>query len=281
MKYIPQLVILIFFLSSCNNEKNIQQTINYEKKTNEESQYIIERFKDFELSQHPIFQKKLKLKSQQYYDVIIEEFIDNETGFFKLFGELWDKCFKSERERQQIWQFKIDRYFRSTSFLTFIRNDVNIYTNGINNQRKNGILKILNQKHSINLTLPIANNNSFDATDKITETIIAKIDDEIYDQLASFPLEVLLEFIILGLIGILGAVIGSFTKNIITIIIGVISFLVFFVRSNNRSDEMREKLKTECFRILKSNNIDYTSHLNKNTFEYYFHLEKNIYDANK
>jgi hypothetical protein len=43
-----------------------------------------------------------------------------------------------------LWKLKIERYFRTTHFLTHIENEVS-YTEGVNNQRKNGVSKVLGE----------------------------------------------------------------------------------------------------------------------------------------
>lgn len=281
-KYILALLILILTFSACKNEgnKNLLK-IPKETKTVEDFEYIIEKYKDFELSQHPLFQKKISQESQNYYDRIVEDFVEKETGFFKLFGELWDICFKSKRERKQIWEFKIDQHFRTTSFLKHIRSEVVIYTDGINNQRKNGVLTNLNKKHPTQLSLPITNNTSFGNSNKLVESIITQIDQEIYDQLISYPLEELLLFGILALVSIFGLIIGGTAKSITSIVISIISLFIFFIRSNNRSESMSNELKNECYKVLKSHKINYLDQLNKNTINYYSQLEKINYETNK
>ena len=273
--YIIKLLSLILIFSYCENKKNESKIkIAKETKTVEDFEYIIEKYKDFELSQHPLFQNKINQESKKYYDKIVDEFVENETGFFELFGELWDICFKYEKERKQIWQFKIDYHFRTTSFLKHIRNELTHYTNGINNQRKNGVLKKFNEIYPTQLTLPISNNDSFNNNNKLTESVMAKIDNEIYDQLISYPLEEFFLFGILAVVGIFGLIIGSTTRNIMSIIIGILSFLIFYYRSNSRTEDLRNELKTECYNVLKSHKINYVIELKKNTIDYYSNIQK-------
>lgn len=246
----------------------------------EESVNIIETSQEFELKHNEIFQKDLQIKSKEYYDNVIEIFIEEETSFFRLFGELWDRPFKSEDDRKTLWKLKIERYFRISAYLTYIRNEVAIYTNGVNNQRNNGISKTLGIKNYSNLNLPIVQVNSFNAKNESVDKIISKINDEIIDQLADnilgFTPEIIL--LILGLFGIWK------TKGVgclPSIIIAGLLAIVFIWRSHKRQNEIREILKTECYNTLNSNKIDYLYQLNKNTIDYYAQLKKINYEANK
>ncbi len=247
----------------------------------EESLNIIETSREFELKHNIIFQEDLLIKSKEYYDNVIESFIKEETGFFKLLGVMWNRAFKSENERKIIWKLKIERYFRTTSYLTYIRNEVTIYTEGVNNQRKNGVSKILGTKLSSDLELPIIQVNSFNVKNDSTEKVIGKINDEIKDQLISIPADGILIFIIVFIISVVVGTISTFAKNIIGFLITILCCVVFFIRSNMRQSEMKDILKAECYKTLNSNKIDYLDQLNKNTIEYYSQLKKIHNETNK
>ncbi|WP_433835650.1 hypothetical protein [Flavobacterium anhuiense] len=270
--------IIVVILSSCNKNKTelvkSKQEFNLSRKpiNKEESLYLIEKSEEFELKHNELFQEELQIKSKQYYENTIEKFIENETSFLRLFGELWDIPFKSENTRKVIWKLKIDRHFRSTSYLTYIRNEVEIYTDGVNNQRNNGISKILGVRNPSFLRLPIASIDSFHSKDKTVKEIINKINTEIIDQLSDAVLGFTPEIIIvlLGLIGVIGAKLPWPISTVVFIIIAGI----FFWRSHIRQNEIREILKLECNKVISSTRIDYLDHLNKNTFDYYSQLKK-------
>jgi hypothetical protein len=280
-------ILLILILSSCNQNKlDLSETNQDYHLTKsivdpEESIDFIEASKEFELKHNEIFQQDLQIKSKEYYDNVIKSFIDEETGVFNLLGELWDRAFKTETERKTLWKLKIERYFRTTSFLTYIRNEVTIYTEGINNQRKNGVSKILGTKHSSNLKLPIVEVNSFNIKNDSTENVISKINDEIKDQLISIPFDGVLTSIIVFIVGVVFGTISSFTKNIVGFLITILCCVVFFIRSNMRQSEMKDILKTECYKTLDSTKIDCLDQLNINTIGYYSQLQKINYETNK
>lgn len=280
MKHILIVFIALTFLNSCKQQelKTIKKyKVKKEKLALEETQSLTETYLEFELKHNQIFQQDLKINSKEYYDNLIDTFIDEETGFFKLFGELWNKPFKSENEIKLLWKLKIERYFRTTAFLNHIRNEITIYADGVNNQRNNGIAKILGIKYSSNLKLLIADANSFNTKSESIEKIISKINDETTDQLADTVLGFSAE-IILGILGILG---GFKFHWSVPIIVTVLFGVIFFWRSHNRQNEIREILKKECNKALKSNNISYLDQLNKNTINYYSQLKKLNNDANK
>lgn len=284
MKYLLVILsILIFFVSCKDKEAQSVQDYHISKNTinSEEAVISIEAFRDFELEHNQIFQQDLQIKSKEYYDNLIETFIDEKTGFFKLFGELRDRVFKSENERKILWKLKIERYFRTTAFLTYIRNEVTIYTDGVNNQRNNGISKILGTKYSSNLNLPIVEANSFYTKNESVEKIISKINDEITDQLADVTLGFIPEIILLAVGGLLGIGIGIKFGWLPTIIFMVVLAILFMWRSSIRQNEMRNILKTECYKTLNSTKIDYLDQLNKNTIQYYSQLQKINYETNK
>lgn len=282
MKYLTLISsILIFFVSCKNKEHQSVQDYHISKNTlnSEEAVISIEAFRDFELEHNQIFQQDLKINSKEYYDNLIDTFIDKETSFFKLFGELWNKPFKSKNEIKLLWKLKIERYFRTTAFLTHIRNEITVYTDGVNNQRNNGISKILGTKYSSNLQLPIADANSFNTKSESIEKIISKINDETTDQLTDTVLGFSVE-IILGILGILGIREGIKIHLSVPIVVCVLFGGIFFWRSHNRQNEIREILTKECNKALTSTKIDYLDQLNKNTNDYYYQLQKLNYETN-
>lgn len=288
-------IIYIFFILlivvSCQRKEELSskysdQDYHLDKPiltNSEESESLIDEYHNFEIEHNQKFQHDLQIKSKEYYDNVVETFIDKETGFLNLFGDLWDRIFKSESERKLLWKLKIERYFRTTSFLTFIRNEVNMYTDGVNNQRKNGVSKLLGTKHTVDIYLPIVEAHSFNANDKSVEKIITKINEEINDQLIDIASDLTFEFIILPvlLIFFAGSLLFGEKGCLVTIIVTII-FVIFFIwRSNVRQNEMRDELKTECYKVLKTHNIYYMNQLDKYTTEYYSQLQKTIYETNK
>lgn len=281
MKYIFFIFIALTILFSCKQQEKktiIKSKVKTEKISLEETQKLIETYKEFELKHNEIFQQDLKINSKKYYDNLIKRFIEKETGFLRLFGELWDRPFKSENEIKTLWKLKIERYFRTTAYLTFVRNEVNIYTVGVNHQRNNGISKILGTKIYSNLKLPILDANSFTSKNVTVENIINNINKEIIDQLADTVLGFTLE-IILGILSTYLAV-KVFKHWSLSIFLFILLGVIFFWRSHNRQNEIREIFKNECKKALESTNIDYLDKLNKNTNDYYYQLQKSNYETN-
>ncbi|MGQ7945089.1 hypothetical protein [Flavobacterium sp. WC2509] len=282
MKQIFLILAIIAIVISCKQKQTEVIKNSYHTKNivnTEESENLIENSQEFELKYNEIFQKDLQIKSKEYYNNVIETFIDEETGFFKLFGELWDSPFKSENERKTLWKLKIERYFRTTAYLAYIRKEVTIYTDGVNNQRENGISKILNVKYSSNLNLPIIESNSFNTKNETVENIITKINTEIIEQLADAVLGFSPE-IIVGILVFFGACKGIKIHLSIPIVFGACLAIFFWIRSHNRQNEIREILKTECNKTINSTKIDYLDLLNKNTIDYYSQLQKINYETN-
>lgn len=257
------------------NSLPTKNTINLEEVEN-----FIESSREFELKHNEIFQQDLQTKSKEYYDKVIDTFVDEETGPLSLVGELYNRAFKSENERKTLWKLKIEQYFRTTAFLTFIRNEVTIYTNGVNNQRKNGISKILNIRHTSDLNLSIIQANSFKAKNETVEKIIRKINDEINDQLYDVALGIIPEIIAL-LLYVCGLWASKSLGCLPSIIITIVFAIFFLWRSHVRQNEIKEVLKTECYNTLNSTKIDYLDQLNKNTIDYYSQFQKINYEANK
>lgn len=283
MKKIFLILAIIAVVFSCKQEtvKRTKNSLPTKNSLNlEEVENFIESSREFELKHNEIFQQDLQTKSKEYYDKVIDTFVDEETGPLSLVGELYNRAFKSENERKTLWKLKIEQYFRTTAFLTFIRNEVTIYTNGVNNQRKNGISKILNIRHTSDLNLSIIQANSFKAKNETIEKIIRKINDEINDQLYDVALGIIPEIIalLLYVCGLWASKsLGCLPSMIITIV-----FAIFFLwRSHVRQNEIKEVLKTECYNTLNSTKIDYLDQLNKNTIDYYSQFQKINYEANK
>lgn len=278
--------ILVLTISISCKEKNESSTDDYhltkkEKISLEESSSLIDSAKEFELNHNEIFQEDLNTNSKEYYDKVIDTFVDEEMGFFRIFGEMWDYTFKSNNERKLLWKLKIERYFRTTSFLSNVRNQITIYTEGVNNQRKNGISKIIGSKHSSDLKLNlIVEGNSFNTKNETVDNIVRKINEEIIDQLADIPTDSLLSWIIVSIISLFG-VITTLGRRVIGFVVLICCVIFFFIRSNNRQSEMKETLKNEVYQVLNNTNINYLDQLNKNTIEYYSQLEKINYEKSK
>lgn len=279
------LILLLLVLYCCNLKVySAVSKIDYNLTAinvidSDESKNLIENSYDFELKHNEIFQNDLQIKSLEYYDSVIETFVDEETGFLKLLGELSDRIFKSESERRLLWKLKIERYFRTTSFLAFIRNEVSIYTDGVNNQRKEGISKILDVKHSSDLNLPIVKAKPFNTKDHTVKKIVGKINEEINDQLADISLGLIPEIIIL-LLSVIGLWKTKHLGCLPSIIITVILAIFFMWRSYVRQNEMKNILKSECHKTLNNIKINYLEQLNNNTMEYYTKLQKTINETN-
>lgn len=276
-------VLLIFIVFvSCKDQKEVKDKHQIIKSVtnSEESINIIENSREFELKNNDIFQQSLEIKSLEYYNKQTELFIDNETGFFKLFSELWNKQFKSDNEIKLLWKLKIERHFRTSSYFSYMIKEVRIYTDGVNNQRNNGIVKILGTNHSSNLNLPILDSNSFIAKSDSVENIINKINEEIKDQLADMVLGFTPE-IILFIFGTFGFLQGFKIHWSISVIILIIIGGLFFWRSNIREDEIRNILKIECSKVLENTQFNYLEKLDKNTNDYYNKLLKINYETNK
>lgn len=285
MKKIHLLLLVLTIFFSCE-EKKEASTEDYHLTKKEvisldESSSLIDSSKEFELNHNKIFQEDLNTNSKEYYDKVIDTFVDEEMGFIRLFGEMWDYTFKSQNERNSLWKIKIERYFRTTSFLSNVRNEVTIYTEGVNNQRKNGVSKILGVKYSSDIKLNlIVEGNSFNTKNETVENIVKKINEEIIDQLIDIPLDSFITAIIIAIIGLI-ATISSLTKNIISIVVMLCCGIFLFIRSNNRQSEMKETLQKDVYQVLNNTNINYLDQLNKNTIEYYSQLEKMNYEKSK
>ncbi len=285
MKFNFIILILLIFTSCSKNKLDLSKSnqdyhLAKSIENSEESENFIETSKEFELKHNELFQQDLQAKSKEYYDNLIDKVVDEETSFFKLFGELWDILFKSENERELLWKLKIERYFRTTSFLTYIRNEVTIYTDGVNNQRKNGASKVLGTKHYSTLNLPLIEANSFNTKNENIAKFISKVNEEIKDQLIGISIDGGISAIILFVIGFF-ATVTTFVKKRIGCSITILFFIVFFIRSYNRQNEMKDILKSECYKTLNNSKIDYLDQLNKNTVIYYSQLQKLNYETNK
>lgn len=285
MKNIIILLISTFLFLSCkdnnlNSKNNKSLNIKNDELSYSNTEDLIQQYKDFELNGNQDFQQDLELKSKDYYENKIKEFTEEETGFFRLFGELWDTPFKSENERKTLWKLKIDRYFRTTAYLAYIRKEIDIYTDGVNNQRNNGVSKILGNKTSSNLKLPLVDTNYFTSKNETVERIISKINQEIIDQLTDTVLGFSLE-IIFSILSTYLAIKGFKLHWSISIIIFIILGVFFYWRSHKRQNEIKEILKTECTKALNSTKIDYLEQLNNNTINYYSQFQKINYETNK
>jgi ABC-type multidrug transport system fused ATPase/permease subunit len=278
IKYLNFYALFFLFCACSDNIEDV--SLKTPALNTDELGFKIDKFQEFELQQNEVFQKEFEKIPEVYYDKIINDFVDKEMGTFTLIGELYHRMVDDEITRNLKWKLKIERYFRTTSLVNFIRIQVKGYTNEVNTQRKNGINRVIGLKHSKDLELAVSNPYALQVNESTISNIIKKIDTEIYDQLISVPLDGVVSVVTIFVLGFF-IVVTTIWKKAVGCFSLILCFVFISFRSQQRSNEIKEELKREISIVLKDNKLNYLYELNSNTNKYYYDLQKKLDEIHK
>jgi len=92
------------------------------------------KLREYEIKKHKNFQNNLYKSSQDYFISKSESFVDEETGFFRIWGEVL-RYYESEENKNIRWKSYIDKYYRDTEYKVHIQKEIDSYVKLINEQR--------------------------------------------------------------------------------------------------------------------------------------------------
>lgn len=232
---------------------------------------LINSLKNYEMNAHSSFQKELYLSSDKYISGQGEKFVDNETGFFKLWSEAF-RFFQSDTKKNARWKNRLEKYFRATEYSTYINQEQQRYSETINQQRQELLGKLHHSKKQLNLK-----SKGVDAVnisdDKINEVVV-KVNSLVLVEVIPEVVESFLVPLFISLIGMFfGVFLGGKTKSIIfvKIIIFVIALFFSIWQSSKYSNELERQINNS-FSLKENKHLTILDELQKNTIEYYSEL---------
>ncbi len=261
------LIITLNFSCSTNNEVVEKQE---QKKNNhiEKGDILITKLQAYELSSHKIFQERLNKISDEFIKKQSENFVDNETGFFKLWSEAFN-YFGSDIKKNEKWKSRIEKYFKSTDYITFITEQENNYVATINEQRKELLGELHLNKNKLNLpklnTSILKNSNNIDKViKKVNNLVLLEVIPEIIER-TIIPL----------LVWLIVAILGVTYKKTIGVILFVL-LLAFSIWQNIKySNELENDIYNK-FKLENNSHLNILAILNQNTDIYYSKIKMKL-----
>ena len=230
---------------------------------------LVNSLKNFEYESHIKFQDDLYKAADQFIKIHSEEFVDNETGFFRLWGEAF-RYFESDTRKEARWKSRLEKHFRTTEYLNFIKNKQVQYSKLVNSQRQ----ELLGKLHNNKKQLFIRSNDT--ETTTVSSGEIAKVVDTVNKLVLTEVIPEVLESLIIPLcLTLLGIILGIrfaiSTKGIVFILsLGISIWL-----SLRYSNELEQQIN-ESFEIKEKQHLIILPQLNKNTVDYYQELSTKI-----
>lgn len=230
---------------------------------------LINSLKNYEIESHIQFQKELYKTSDNYIRTQSEKFVDNETGFFKLWSEAFS-FYESDTKRNARWKSRVEKYFRNTEYVNYFKEKQNNYSSTINIQRK----ELLGKLHSRDKELVIKTGDisSITVSNKKVSQVVEKVNSLVLTEVIPEVIESLLIPVILSALGLLfGLVVAWKTKGLIFLI--ALCFSVWY--SFKYSNELESSIN-QSFALQEKQHLTILPELQKNTTEYYNELTLKI-----
>lgn len=253
--------LILFFLISVN--------VLFASTVNNSDIILINSLKSYENDSHSKFQDELYQFSEQYIKDQSEKFVDNETGFLKLWGEFF-RFFESDTKRNARWKNRVEKYFRTTGYIQYIQQKHAIYAENINLQRQELLGKLHSKGEELSIinenisTLKVSDKEMSKVVDNVNKLVLTEVIPEILETIV-FPLS----FSLLGMV--FGIVLAKSTKGILFII----GLLIAIWQSFRYSDKLEQQV-IESFVVNEQKHLEILPQLNKNTADYYKQLNNKI-----
>lgn len=226
---------------------------------------LINSLRNYENDAHIKFQDELYKESEKFINSQSEKFVDNETGFFKLWSEAF-KVFESETKRNARWKSRIEKYYRATEYISYIENKQSTYSNTINQQRQELLGKLHHGKKelAINIkgieTINVSNDKIEKVVDKVNSIVLAEVIPEAAESII-IPL----------ILSLLSFIFGVIFLRSIGVILIVISISTSIWQSIKYSNELEYQIN-ESFAIEEKEHLMILAELQLNTTAYYDEL---------
>lgn len=263
-------IIEIFFLScfiilsSCINEaeKELKDKLSKPLQAPNASLSItsslVTQYKEVELSHNENFVLRLKELIDNSFEKQLEEFEDNELGFWANYEHMFNYLFLNNQKLHDNWQVKSSKYFNSLDVEIKATELYNDYLKDIKNIRAN-FYKIKKQK-----SLPEYQKLNLPKQDIYLGSLQKHSRNNLIIELGT---ELVIWIIILGIVAIISFIIAIPTGGL-SLIVTILTIIASIILSISNDNKLLNSLRDQH----TSTQIEYMiilEELNKNTHEFY------------
>ncbi|BAX80839.1 hypothetical protein [Labilibaculum antarcticum] len=235
----------------------------------EEALLRIEMFRNVEHRKHLEFVSELKATSLEYFKHQVDILVDEEFSIFSWLGELKDLCFLDQKERRAKWGERTKEYFNPINYYTKLQNNITIYNNQINDQRKLNISRVIGTKHKNTIKNKLLNVSGFQMENKVIDAIIEKSDNYSFMSLSETILDFITGYIVVGIIfllGFLGLKIHPLWVSGPLWVISIGGFIYFGIKNEQK---IRDSINSQIEKIHQEQDFNFFDKFDQSTDVYY------------
>lgn len=266
MKNITAIFIALLFICGCTNDeaKQLQNKFNEEIEVNpqykrgKKAKAAAAQYAEMEHNLNNKFVNDLSSMIEDSFEKQLEEFEDEELGFFSSYGYMWDYIFKNKQEWSEELALKTNKYFNN---LDVEQEALLLYRNYVSEIKKLRSSFYTN-KRSVKMPEDIY-------LDLPKETIdLGGMQNHTKNNLViEFATKSLVTIFVLLIVIIIAVTIGWVLPGI-NLIIAIVAFVVQIILSIRNDNKVLDSLREQHTEIT----LDYETILNdldKNTIEFY------------
>lgn len=252
-----KILISIFSIVFCS-------TISAQDFNSNSKALLIKKLKNYELTSHNKFQNRLNEINEDYLANQCAEFVDEELGFFRIWGEAF-RFWQSDFKKKSRWKPRVEKYFQTTSYQNKIQDELDSYTKMINDQR----VELLNK--TVNKQVISANNvESISLDSEIIQKVVYSVEELALNEAISEIAEFTLIPVLLWIIGFFIGIKSDFWISILATVI-LVGYSIY------KSISIENALENELIELVSDNTnnlkIQVKPILIKNTNEFYYEIE--------
>ena len=254
----------VLVLSSCINDsaRELQEKLSRPLQSPSASLSLttssVAQYRDVELSYNENFVLQLKELIDNSFEKQLEEFEDNELGFFASYGHMFNYLFLSDQKLNESWQVKSSKYFNSLDVEISAAELYDEYLKDVKNIRAN----FYKSKDKINLpgyqslNLPKQDIYLGSLQEHSRNNFIIEV-----------GVELLIWILVLGIVALISLVIAVPTVGL-SLIVTILTIIASVVLSISNDKNLLNSLREQH----TSTQIEYTTildKLNENTHKFY------------
>lgn len=258
-------IILTISIASCNDKdaKELKEKLSKPIEVPTASQTLskasIKQYRDAELAYNERYVADLKKTLDNSFEKQLDNFQDNELGFFSSFENMFDYIFMSKEKFEDSWKVKSTKYFNSLDIENDALDCYESYITDVSAIRSNFYQK----KHSN--SLPSMEKLDLPTQDIYLGDIKAHSRNNLLIEVGVEALVWILVLLILFIVSLIVAVPTGGLSLIVTIITIIVSVILSIANDRKLLNSLREQntvvMEADYSAILKS--------LNKNTYKFY------------
>lgn len=243
--------------------------IVFAENTESEDLLLINSLRNYENDAHIKFQEELYKSSDSYFRTQSNKFVDNETGFFKLWSEAF-RVFESETKQNARWKSRVEKYFRTTEYISYIENEQSTYSNIINQQREELLGKLHHGENEFIINsqgievISVSDDKIEKVVDKVNSLVLTEVIPEVIE---SIVIPLIISFVLL--------IFGIALWRSIGILFIVISIGISIWQNIKYSNELENQIN-ENFSLKDEQHLTILPDLQLNTIVYYKELISKI-----